>query len=566
MSEYLLDKLNQYGASDFYPLHMPGHKRRVRHFGDPFAIDITEIDGFDDLHHAQGILLEAQQRAARLYGAEETYYLVNGSTCGILAAVAASTTRGGGLLMARNSHRSCYHAAYLNDLRVTYVYPPILEMGETAEDLQNVLDEGVQAGNAQGVSGERVLAGNLQNVLDEGVQAGNAHDVSDGKRRGNTTCRICGSICPEEVREVLRQHSDIRAVLVTSPTYDGVVSDIRAIAEIAHDAGAALIVDEAHGAHFGLHSYFPKSALSCGADIVINSLHKTLPSLTQTALLHVQGGRVNRGKLRKFLDIYQTSSPSYVLMAGMDACIRLLEERGSALFDAFAGRLERMRGELRKMRVLRLVPSDFEYMGSQGNEMIYAFDRSKILISTGRSSLTGPALADLLRERYHLEPEMAAADYVTALMTVADTQEGFDRLTAALLAIDAGLNSVAPHSEIAEKENAAEGVGRAAQGARYPHGEEVLRIQEAEESPSEDVLLAGSAGRVSAEYVYLYPPGIPLLVPGERISEELLQRLREERDAGLVLRGLADPAGERIRVVRRMAQTKPENHVSDWHG
>ncbi len=563
MSEYLIEKLKQYGASDFYPLHMPGHKRQIRHFADPFAIDITEIEGFDDLHHAQGILLEAQRRAAGLYGAEETYYLVNGSTCGILAAVAASVKRGGRILMARNSHRSCYHAAFLNDLRVTYLYPPV----SVCEAVQ---PEGARRGVH--VNAER------ESITFE--------TCSSGQWQG-PTYRICGSISPTDVREALRQNPDIEAVLVTSPTYDGVVSDIRAIAGIAHAAGAVLIVDEAHGAHFRMHPYFPESALSCGADIVINSLHKTLPSLTQTALLHVQGSRVDREKIRKYLDIYQTSSPSYVLMAGMDACVRLLQERGDELFETFIQRLEQMRDKLRrKLRVLQLLDketflakgklqgtsknlksienrmveqnagitgieqrtTDPENEGILGNVPIYDLDRSKVLISTARCAMTGPELADFLRNEYHLEPEMAAADYVTAIMTVADTQEGFDRLTAALLEIDAKLWA---DLEVSENEKISEKKDAAVRWACYPRNEEVLSIREAEERPAEQAALVDSAGRISAEYVYLYPPGIPLLVPGERITEELLQRLRAEQAAGLKLRGLADPAGETIRTVKR---------------
>ncbi len=599
MSENLLEKLERYGASDFYPLHMPGHKRRISLFGDPFAIDITEIDGFDDLHNAQGILLEAQRRAARLYGAEETYYLVNGSTCGILSAVSASVARGGRLLLARNSHRSCYHAAFLNDLRVTYVCPPVAEI------------------SAAGAA-----------------------------------CGLCGSIRPEDVREALRRHPDIQAVLVTSPTYDGVVSDIGAIAEAAHAAGAVLIVDEAHGAHFGMHSYFPERALAHGADIVINSLHKTLPSLTQTALLHVQGERADREKLRSYLDIYQTSSPSYILMAGMDACVRLLEEQGEELFASFVTRLEQMRDELRrKLRVLRLVdgselstiqengqsqtpanssragtggtrqnlddlkyvkksadgksPGGFGYAKLTEHALIYDFDRSKVLISTaavsgemvsavrfgqtecfgsyaadrgaGGIAMSGSELAAILREKYHLEPEMAAADYVTAIMTVADTQEGFDRLTAALLEIDAALadgrkgvlsfsgNCADSKVDRETDQDKAESDGSgdenadmagSAEGTRYPANEEVLTIRQALESPVAPVPLADSAGQVSAEYVYLYPPGIPLLVPGERISEELLQRLERERNAGLALRGMADESGRAIRVVMEATEMR----------
>ncbi len=608
MSEYLLDKLNEYGASDFYPLHMPGHKRRISHFGDPFAIDITEIDGFDDLHHAQGILLEAQRRAARLYGAEETYYLVNGSTCGILTAVAASTTKGSRILMARNSHKSCYHAAFLNDLHVTYVYPPVAEMDAAAASAYSVSGEGTLTASAHSVSGEGTLTASARSVSGEETLTASARSVSDGGvLRAGKGCGICGSIRPEDIAEALRQNPDIRAVLVTSPTYDGVVSDIGAIAEAVHNAGAILIVDEAHGAHFGMHPYFPRRALACGADIVINSLHKTLPSLTQTALLHVQGDRVDREKLRKYLDIYQTSSPSYVLMAGMDACIRLLEEQGRELFDTFAERLEQMRGELRrKLRILRLIDgacsqgrneagqsiADLRDAELPKNELIYDFDRSKVLISTERCEMTGPQLADILRKKYHLESEMAAANYVTAIMTIADEQEGFDRLAAALLEIDTKLTAESKNAlpENSEKRYNAQQeyctsknalpenlekrydvqqehcvsknvLTRSTEtrtdpdilGSRNYGNEDALSIRQAQECPTEQMLLSDSAGRISAEYIYLYPPGIPLLVPGERIAEELLLRLQRERDAGLTLRGMEDDSGKVVRVVKEAA-------------
>lgn len=505
MAGDLLEKLIQYGESDYYPLHMPGHKRRIRPFEQPFAIDITEIEGFDNLHHAQGILLEAQRRAASLYGAEETYYLVNGSTGGILAAVSAAAARGGRILMARNCHRSVYHAVFLNGLRACYLYP--------------------QTDPVRGIG---------------------------------------GSIRPEVVREALRACPDIRTVLVTSPTYDGVVSDIRAIAEEAHRAGSILIVDEAHGAHFGMHPYFPERALACGADLVINSLHKTLPAMTQTALLHVQGLRVDRARLRKYLEIYQSSSPSYVLMASMDACVDLLERDGDRFFETFTERLERMRGRLRGMRVLYLVD------GREAELEAFDFDRSRVLISLERCGLTGPELARILRERYHLEPEMESRAYVTAIMTVADTQEGFDRLTGALLEIDAELavgaggarrdvraesdpgeteKSVQMESESGEAEKDTRAEGRPVGDLSWSRNEEAMSIRAAQESPGETVRLADSAGRVSAEYIYLYPPGIPLLVPGERITEELLRRLRRDQEIGLALQGLFDPTAETIRVV-----------------
>ncbi|MDO4321668.1 MAG: PLP-dependent transferase [Lachnospiraceae bacterium] len=541
MSEYLLEKLKEYSESDYYPLHMPGHKRRISHFGDPFAIDITEIEGFDNLHHAQGILLEAQKRAAGLYGAEETFYLVNGSTCGILAAVSACVPRGGRILMARNCHKAAYHAVFLNGLRVEYLYP--------------------EADLVRGINGS---------ISPEAVQEALEQRQYEEELAGQ---EILGQQYAE-MEMSGQERQDISAVLITSPTYDGVVSDIRRIAEAVHRAGAILIVDEAHGAHFAMHPYFPKSALECGADIVINSLHKTMPSLTQTALLHVRGLRVNRERLRKYLGIYQSSSPSYVLMAGMDACVELMQVQREILFDDFTKRLEHMRRKLRQMKALHLVDGQEEGLHA------YDFDRSKILVSTENAGISGPELSGILRRKYHLEAEMEAERYVTAIMTVADTEEGFERLTRALLEIDDDLvrgllqKTAQRRQEIDEAEGclgqardgmrgcsdyekqsvsqpaAREALGSFEKNKEVIRNKEVMTIEEAENSAGEQVLLQDSAGRIAAEFVYLYPPGIPLLVPGEQISAGLLERLNYYQSIGLNLQGMSDYSGKTIYVVR----------------
>ena len=557
--ETLLAKLERYGRSDFYPLHMPGHKRQMQRIGQPYEIDITEIDGFDNLHHAEGVLLEAQRRAALLYGAEETFYLVNGSTCGILAAVSAAVPRGGRILMARNCHKAAYHAVLLNGLHAEYLYPPA---DEKRGMNGSICAEDVRAALAGRRCGER------------------AEDVCPGRNSQSPG----GAKCPE-------LHSAVRAVLITSPTYDGIVSDIRAIAEEVHRAGAILIVDEAHGAHFAMDPYFPESALDCGADLVIQSVHKTLPSFTQTALLHVQGPRVDRERLRKYLGVYQTSSPSYVLMAGIDECISLLLRDRKVLYAAFTNRLERMRTALKNMKVLELADADTI------ETSVWAFDRSKVLISTHRSPINGPALGRLLRERYHLEVEMEAAQYITAIMTAFDTEEGFRRLTDALLEIDAQmvsgeqdgkendgwsaeaeayLKSDGQSVQDGEKsdgqsvQSKEKSDGQSVQGGGKSDGrsvlydetevkrhsgmtvrnEEVLTVAEADGREQEEILLSESAGRLSAEFVCLYPPGIPLLVPGERISKALLDELEYDRAIGLNLQGLSDYNGWRIRVIR----------------
>lgn len=264
----ILKLLTEYAGSDAYPFHMPGHKRREipdgvpGGFPDPYGIDITEIDGFDNLHHAEGILKNAMDEAAAVYGADRSWYLVNGSTCGILSAVFAVTENGGKILTARNCHKAVYHAIYLNRLKTEYLYPEeIAEFGINggiqAEDVREALEK-----DAIKYAGKRECA----------KKAGDPEKAENSENRGS--CE--GIINSKNGR---KKCADIQAVLITSPTYEGVVSDIRAIAEAAHEYGVPLIVDEAHGAHLEFadqcHS-FPKSALECGADIVIQSLHKTM--------------------------------------------------------------------------------------------------------------------------------------------------------------------------------------------------------------------------------------------------------------------------------------------------
>lgn len=481
MERKLLEELKKYGKSDYYPLHMPGHKRNLHPITDPYSIDVTEIYGFDNLFHAEDLLLEAQQRAARLYDADETFYLVNGSTCGILAAVSASTRRGGQILMARNCHKAAYHAVLLNGLRVTYLYPS-----------------------------------------------------------ANMDCGMNGSISVRSVKEALAAADGrIQAVLITSPTYDGVVSDVGTIAEAVHEAGAVLIVDEAHGAHFAMHPSFPQSALALGADLVINSIHKTMPSLTQTALLHVKGTRADRQRLKKYLGIYQSSSPSYVLMSGIDACVNLMLEQKDELFGTFTQRLDKLRHALGRMQVLHLVDGTEEGLNA------YAYDRSKVIISTERSRVSGPGLGRILREEYHMEVEMAAEQYVTAILTVADTQEGLDRLEQALLEIDGRLAGYINGEFSARR-------------CRYTLScnEEVLTIEQAENAHKKSVRLSKSGGQISGEFVYLYPPGIPILVPGERIPEGMPEQIHYYRSIGLSVQGMQDYAGEYIWIIDKDNQAE----------
>lgn len=469
--EYLYEKLVAYGKSDVYPFHMPGHKREALPFRNPYEIDITEIDGFDNLHHATGILKELQERAAKVFKARKTFYLINGSTCGLLAAISAATEKGDHILMARNCHKAVYHAAYLRELRVEYLYPVITKAG------------------------------------------------------------IQGMIAPDEVRRMLREYPDVKAVVITSPTYDGVVSDVEKIAEIVHEYGIPLIVDEAHGAHFGFSSFFPESAIKKGADVVVQSLHKTLPSFTQTALLHLQSDRVKENKIKRFLDIYETSSPSYLFMAGMDNCIRMLEEEGETLFANYESLLCEFYQQAENLQQIKLLrKKDFS------KKEAFDFDASKLILSVRNKDMTGERLYQTLLHQYHLQMEMASGFYVTAITSIMDRKEGFDRLIHALLEIDPMI-----HNQRNENENFVENM--------YRKNEKVLEIHEAVDKPVTSVQLEDAAGKVSGEYVYLYPPGIPILVPGETITREMIVNIKNCGIQNLSVEGLCDHTNKRINVV-----------------
>ena len=467
----LLEQLQRYDRSDIYPFHMPGHKRQMNLGTDAYHLDITEVEGFDNLHFAQGILKEEQERLAQFLGVRQSFFLVNGSTCGILAAISAAVPRGGKLLMARNSHKAAYHALYLRQLEVQYVCPYISSI-----DIQ-------------------------------------------------------GAIPPDQIARELSADSDIAAVYITSPTYDGVVSDIARIAQIAHAYEKPLIVDEAHGAHFGLHRAFPQSAIHCGADLVIQSVHKTLPAFTQSAVLHLCSDRILAGKVEAFLDIYESSSPSYVLMAGMSRLVPFLQSEGSARFEALAENLKTFYDKSRKLRHLHVIQEeDFDRKEAFGRDI------SKILISTGNCNIDGKQLYERLLEEYHLQLEMYSGEYVTALCSLMDRAEGLERLAHALSCIDATLKQ-------AQKPD------RRFVARLYREKEQVFSIADALDGVHDTAELEQAAERVSAEYVYLYPPGIPLLVPGERIDKDFVEEVRELKARGIMPEGMLDKNAKKIRVM-----------------
>ncbi len=416
----LLKRLTEYKAT---PFHMPGHKRAMKKSIIPYSIDITEVDGFDNLHNMQGVLKDVADRARGIYKAVSSYPLVNGSTCGILAAIYSATRENKKILIARNCHKSVYNAAEILDLEAHYLLPEADEFG------------------------------------------------------------IYGKISAQTVAELLDGNA-IGCVVITSPTYEGVMSDVASIYEVCKERGAFLIVDSAHGGHF-----FDHAAPHC--DMCVVSLHKTLPSLTQTALLNVCSGRVDTDLVRHALSIFETSSPSYVLLASIDECLRYIKKNKDKLMSFYKN-----------------LDCFYERCKSLKNiEVSYYDDKSKIIIKG-----QGEKIAEKLRGE-KIEPEMVAPDFVLALATLMDTKKTLKKLQKALLKIDKTMDERTPSciapDNIPQKK---------------------LSAKEALSLAGEYIDISDSEGRVSLEYVWAYPPGVPILVPGEEISDEIIDYIKSRND------------------------------------
>ncbi len=417
----LHDKLDRL---ERYPFHMPGHKRNEKFGIIGSEIDITEIDGFDNLHSPDGVIAETENRLAKIYKSEKSFMLVNGSTVGILAAVFTVCNEGDKVIIARNCHKSVYNACMLRKLRVVYAEPEFDSINGYYTKLN-------------------------QDSLDS----------------------------------VISRHSDAKAVIITSPTYEGRISDIK--------CDIPLIVDAAHGAHLGLH-YFP--AYPKGS-IVVSSLHKTLPALTQCAVMNVYD-RSYIPKAKLYLDIFETSSPSYVLMNSISICCDIIEKDKSLFREYY--------DSLCEFRV-----TEFEHL-----TLKYCEDISKIIISTENTDISAASLADILRNKYLIEPEMVSVNYIVLMTSVGDTKEAFLRLKTALCEIDEELSLAAskPFSRpcVSNTEN-------------------IISISDsAEETP-----LLKAAGKRSNEFIYAYPPDIPIVVPNEIIKAETVAYIKALIDSGV---------------------------------
>lgn len=467
-----------YNEKKLLPLHMPGHQRK-KDMGTalPYAYDYTEVDELDNLHAPEGILQEAMNRTAAYYGCSDCFYLVNGSSSGLQAGIFTLLEEGDEVVVARNCHRSVFYALSLRKAKIHFLLPEFWE------------------------------------------------DFS-----------CFGSVSLKEVERLIKEFPKSKALIFTSPSYEGVVSDVEGIARLCHENGLSLLVDEAHGAHFSPKrgTSFPESAISLGADLVVQSPHKTLCSLTQSAWILGNGERYSREKLSFYLSVFQTTSPSYPLMLSLEKATTLLEREGEVLFSHWK---EVMKGFREQARTL----SYFSFLWEK-EEACFAMDYSKIFLrALGIPELRlGRDLAKLLREDYGIESEMHSGENLLLMTGPFISEEELDRLFLALKDIERRFGE--------EKGKPLRSKLLSSALYQISVAENTLQISEGLKE-GEELNLRDGEGRICLEYLSLYPPGIPLLFPGEKLTAEKIQGIEALEKEGIELQYSRHRQGERGKLI-----------------
>ena len=322
---------------------------------------------------------------------------------------------------------------------------------------------------------------------------------------------IDGEIEPEEIKKIIEEHQDIKLIVITSPTYEGVISNIKEITKIAHSYSIPVLVDEAHGAHLNfVEKLKEKEALNAGADIVIQSLHKTLPALTQTAIIHCQGKLVEEDEIQRQLAIFQTSSPSYILMASIEECLTILQKKGKELFEQYENNLKEFYKQAQNLKKLKI-------LGNLINKTSN-YDIGKIVVITENTNINGKMLAKILREQYKIETEMANTNYVIAMTSICDKKENFERLIEALKKIDGKI-------EYCQK------VQKSISRIIPKKGTLIKKIENSTESKF--VNYKETSGKVIEEYIWIYPPGIPIIAPGEIMTGRIIKLIEDKVNANI---------------------------------
>jgi arginine/lysine/ornithine decarboxylase len=482
----MVEGIERYRAEGIAPFSTPGHKQgvgmdeQIRALYGEHALlsDIPVSGGADDLHFTWGTLRQAEDLGADAWGADRTFYLVNGSSTGNHAFLLATLRPGDEIIVARDIHKSLLVALIHTGARPVYVAPR----------------------------------------LHPEVNVGLGIDAAD-------------------VAAALDAHPNAKLVALVSPSYCGVSSDLAAIAAVAHARGIPVYVDEAWGPHFHFHPALPASAMSCGVDGAVASTHKVLGSITQAAILHVQGALVDQRRVEIAVGMAQTTSPAAYILASIDACRRQMVLHGRALLDRTIALADEARRRLQRIPGVDVL--DGERLG------VGAYDLTKLLIDVHGLGMTGFEIEAALRHRFGIVPELSDLTGIMCLVTIGDTQESIDRLVHAFAVL-------AAERPIHLNGNGAIGAHLRSSSAAIAPGTPAMSPRDAFYAPSRAIPLAESVGEVAAELVIPYPPGIPVLAPGDVITAEKVEFLAFGAARGMYISGAADPRLETIKVVAEM--------------
>jgi arginine decarboxylase len=467
--------------------HIPGHKKgagmdpEFRNFiGDnALSIDLINIAPLDDLHQPKGIIKQAQDLAAEAFGADRTFFSVQGTSGAIMAMIMAVCGPEDKIIVPRNVHKSIMSAIVFSGAIPLFIQPEIdKELG-----------------------------------------------ISHG-------------ITPEAVERALQQHPDAKAVLVINPTYFGISGDLKKIVEIAHAHHVPVLVDEAHGVHIHFHDKLPASAMQAGADMAATSVHKLGGSMTQSSILNVKEGLVSGKHVQSVLSMLTTTSTSYLLLASLDVARKQLATKGKELLDKTIILSQSIRTRINEIDHLHCIGD--EILGSKAT---FDYDPTKLIISVKELGLTGYDVETWLREKHNIEVELSDLYNILCIITLGDTEQ-----EAALL-INA-LQELAVECE--NREERLEPVEVLLPDIPLL----AITPRDAFYADTEVIPFEESEGRIIAEFVMVYPPGIPIFIPGEIITKENLHYIRKNMEAGLPVQGPEDDEIKTIHVIKEYKAIK----------
>lgn len=471
----LFDALKEHLNNRVVRFDVPGHKggRGNKEFRDfiglnAMQMDVNSMKPLDNLCHPTSVIKEAQEIAAEAFGAKEAYFMVSGTTGAVQAMIMSTCRAGDKLIIPRNVHRSAINAMVVCGAVPVYINPGL-----------------------------------------------------------NKKLGISLGMSIKDVKKAIEENPDAKAILVNNPTYYGICSDLKSIVKLAHENGMYVLVDEAHGAHFSFDENLPISAMEAGADMAAISMHKTGGSLTQSSIL-LSGEKINADYVRKIINLTQTTSASYLLMASLDVARKNLVINGRELFEKTVKFAEYARSEINKL-------GGYYAYGREliDGDAVYDFDTTKLSVYTQDIGLAGIEVYDILRDEYGIQIELGDLGNILSIITAGDRGLEIERLISSLAEIKR-LYSKSPEGMFDHE---------------YINPKVVMTPQDAFYSEKKMVPILDSSGRVSAEFVMAYPPGIPILAPGEKITDEIIRYISYAKEKGCLLTGTEDMHVDKINVV-----------------